>query len=193
MLEIHPKKIAGSWDEGYVLDVHTVSSTMIGFNEFGHPEFDIVRSQLGELVYQLKYKNNKAAIVPIIEAVEAFLKTWGIHPDVIVPIPPSKFRSFQPVFELARALAQSLDIVLNTEALIKMKTTPQMKDIRDFSARVNALEATFASNETLADKTALLLDDLLQSGATLNVAAKILKLQGRVQAVHVLALTRTRN
>jgi hypothetical protein len=35
MIEIHPKEIKGSWDQEYVLDVHTVSSTMIGYNEFG--------------------------------------------------------------------------------------------------------------------------------------------------------------
>ncbi len=50
MIEIHPKRISGSWDEGYVLDLHTISSTLIGHNEFGHPEFDTVRSELGELV-----------------------------------------------------------------------------------------------------------------------------------------------
>ncbi len=48
-MDIHPKEIKGSWDQGFVLDVHTISSTMIGYNEFGHPEFDTVRSQLGNL------------------------------------------------------------------------------------------------------------------------------------------------
>jgi hypothetical protein len=26
MIEIHPKEIKGSWDQGYVLDVHTVAA-----------------------------------------------------------------------------------------------------------------------------------------------------------------------
>ena len=94
MMEIHPKEIKGSWDQGYVLDVHTISSTMIGYNEFGHPEFDTVRSQLGELVYRLKYKSEKTVIAPVIEAVSAFVSDWGIHPDAIVPVPPSRQRSF---------------------------------------------------------------------------------------------------
>jgi len=29
VIEIHPKEIKGSWDQGYVLDVHTISSTMM--------------------------------------------------------------------------------------------------------------------------------------------------------------------
>jgi hypothetical protein len=46
-LEIHPKEIKGAWDVGYVLDLHTISSTMIGYNEFGHPESDTQTSPPG--------------------------------------------------------------------------------------------------------------------------------------------------
>src|SRR6266852_3265223 len=114
MIEIHPKEIKGSWDQGYVLDVHTVSSTMIGYNEFGHPEFDTVRSQLGELVYRLKYKGDKTVMPAVVEVIGGFVNSWGIHPDVIVPMPPSKLqRSFQPVVEIAGELAKTKKITLN--------------------------------------------------------------------------------
>ncbi len=46
--EIHPKEIKGASDVGYVLDLHAISSTMIGYNEFGHPESDTQTSPLGE-------------------------------------------------------------------------------------------------------------------------------------------------
>lgn len=36
MIGIDPQEIKGAWDQGYVLDVHTISSTMIGYNEFGY-------------------------------------------------------------------------------------------------------------------------------------------------------------
>ena len=133
MIEIHPKEIKGSWDQGYVLDVHTISSTMIGHNEFGYPEFDTVRSQLGELVYRLKYKGDKTVIPAVVEAIAGL---WIVGPpDVIIPMPPSKVqRSFQPVIEIAGELAQSMKIPLNTASLKKTKTTQQMKDVGDFSA-----------------------------------------------------------
>ena len=193
MMEIHPKEIKGSWDQGYVLDVHTISSTMIGYNEFGHPEFDTVRSQLGELVYRLKYKADKGAIPTVVEVTASFVGSWGIKPDAIVPMPPSKQRSFQPVVELAGELARALKIPLNTESLKKTKTTQQMKDVGDFAARVATLEAVFTSDKGLEGKTVLLFDDLFQSGATMNVAARTLKSQGLVKSVYALALTRTRN
>jgi len=193
MTEIHPKEIKGSWDQGYVLDVHTISSTMIGYNEFGHPEFDTVRSQLGELVYRLKYKGDKGVIPAVVETIIGFIDSWGIRPNVVVPMPPSKQRSFQPVIEIAGALAQSMKIPLNTTSLKKTKTTQQMKDVGDFSARVATLESAFASDRELEGRAVLLFDDLFQSGATMNVAARTLKDQGLAKAVYALALTRTRN
>jgi len=193
MIAMHPKEIKGAWDQGYVLDVHTISSAMIGYNEFGHPEFDTLRSELGEMVYRLKYKADKGVIAPVVEAVGAFVKNWGIHPDAVVPMPPSKQRSFQPVAEIAGELARSMNLPLHTDSLRKIKATQQMKDVGDFGARVTALEAAFVSDEALAGKAVLLFDDLFQSGATMNVAARTLKGQGRVKSVYALALTRTRN
>ena len=194
MIEIHPKEIKGSWDQGYVLDVHTISSTMIGYNEFGHPEFDTVRSPLGELVYRLKYRGDRGAIPSIVEAITGFMKTSGINPDVVVPMPPSKLqRTFQPVIEVGTELAKALGITFNATSLKKSKSTPQMKDVGDFSARVATLEATFLSDRDLEGRSVMLLDDLFQPGATMNVAARTLKRQGLVKSVCALALTRTRN
>jgi predicted amidophosphoribosyltransferase len=193
VLEIHPKEIKGSWDAGYVLDQHTISSTMIGYNEFGHPEFDTQRSPLGELVYRLKYRNDKTTIPSIIATVSAFLKTWGIEPQVIVPMPPSKLRSFQPVAEIASHLSRALDVPLDAATLKKTGTTSQMKDIGDYSERVRALEAVFTVGDSLEGKRLLLVDDLYQSGASMDVAARTLKKDGSVGAVYAIALTRTRN
>jgi competence protein ComFC len=193
MIELHPKEIKGAWDQGYVLDAHTISSTMIGYNESGHPEFDTVRSQLGELVYRLKYRTDRAVISPVVEAAASFVNGWGIKPDAIVPIPPSRQRTFQPLTELAGELAAALKIDFSIETLKKTKSTQQMKDVGDFKARVAALESAFEGDKRLEGKSVLLFDDLFQSGATMNVAARALKSQGLVKFVYALALTRTRN
>ncbi len=194
MIEIHPRAIRGAWDDGYVLDLHTISSTLIGQNQFGHLDFDTVRSELGELVYRLKYKTDRSALMPIVEVAADFVKKWNIRLDAVPPVPPSKTdRLLQPVNEIATQLANSLGVVLNTTALKKSKTTQQMKDIGDFSARTAALESSITSTNELTGKHVLLSDDLFQSGATMNVAARVLKQQGLVEHVYALALTRTRN
>ncbi len=193
-MEIQPTEIKGSWDAGYVLDRHTISSTMIGYNEYGHPEFDTQRSPLGELVYRLKYKGDKNAIPSIVEAVVLFLRGRAIEADVLVPMPPSKVhRAYQPVIEIASELSKTLKIALDTASLRKRTITPQMKDIGDYAARVAVLETAFDVSKDLEGKRILLIDDLLQSGATMNVVAKTLKEQGQAKAVYVIALTRTRS
>ncbi len=167
---------------------------MIGYNEFGHPEFDTQRSPLGELVYRLKYKGDKNGIPFIVEAVASFLQGRAIQADVIVPMPPSRLqRSYQPVIEIASALSSAVKIALDTTSLKKTKTTPQMKDIGDYSERVAALDTAFTVSKDLEGKRVLLIDDLLQSGATMNVVAQALKKQGQVKAVYAIALTRTRS
>lgn len=192
-VEIHPKDIKGSWDAGYVLDLHTISSTLIGYNEFGHPEFDTQRSPLGELVYRLKYKGNRTAISAIVDAVAGFVRNWAIQPDMIIPMPPSKQRAAQPVVEIATELGKALQIPVDTTSLKKTRATPQMKDVGDFSERVAALETAFAVDKNVEGKRVLLIDDLLQSGATMNVVAQALRKQGNVKAVYAIALTRTRS
>jgi hypothetical protein len=40
VVEIQPVRIPGRWRDGRALDVHTVSSTYVGDDEFGHARFD---------------------------------------------------------------------------------------------------------------------------------------------------------
>jgi len=85
--EIHPIKIEGNWEIGYALDVHTKSSQFLGYDEFGKGLFDTERSQLGELLYRLKYRSDKSVIPEIVRLVTSFASFETI--DVIIPVPPS--------------------------------------------------------------------------------------------------------
>lgn len=157
---------------------------MIGYNEFGHPEFDTQRSALGELIYRLKYKGDIGTISSIVETAARFIREWGISLDVIIPVPPSKQRLMQPVFEIASALGSTLGIAVDTKSVSKTSSTSQMKDIGDYSARVVALESTIQVEGDLNGKRVLLVDDLFQSGASMNVVAQAIKDRGRAGAVH---------
>jgi hypothetical protein len=66
MVEINPKPITGNWTEGFALDFHTLSSEYIGDDEYGHPQFDTKRSDVGELLYRLKYGKDKSVLGDII-------------------------------------------------------------------------------------------------------------------------------
>ena len=96
-------KIEGNWEKGLAFDIHILASTYLGPNEYGHAQFENTRSDIGELVYQLKYRNDKTAIPKIVELLKAL---GGIEKfDAIIPVPSSKKkRPYQPVDEIAKAL-----------------------------------------------------------------------------------------
>lgn len=68
--------ILGNWSKGIAFDLHTTTSTYLGINEYGYDRFQSTRSEIGELVYQLKYKQDQAAIPKIIELLK---KVRGIE------------------------------------------------------------------------------------------------------------------
>ena len=198
MVRINPQKLRGDWNEGFVLDVHSLSSTLVGYDEFGHEMFDTKRSELGELLYQLKYKNNKSVLLDILDTVVEFLqKNWKIlySLDLIIPIPPSNTgRAIQPVLELARGVSSRTGIRVSEDALVKVKDTPHLKNVYDYKERARLLSDAFDAKRSLVEgKTVLLLDDLYRSGATLNAVSRVLRGKGAVKKVFVLVLTKTRS
>src|SRR3990172_2938540 len=102
--------IKGPWNAGYTLDVHTVSSTYLGDNAAGHPQFDTVRSEIGQLLYDLKYSGNKAVARELATEAARFVRLKELAVDVVVPLPPSRSRSDQPVAMVGRELARQLRV-----------------------------------------------------------------------------------
>ncbi len=191
---IKPRKLQGSWKQGYALDVHTTGSTFIGHNEYGHPVFDTTRSPLGELLYRLKYGRDATVIEEIAETVFEFLKGASIAVDAIVPMPPSTVRASQPVLQIAEGIAKKLGVPLLTTCISKAKHTPQLKNVYDYQERTKLLEGAFTvDRKETAGKRLLLFDDLYRSGATMNAVAKELIEAGGATEVSVLALTYTRS
>lgn len=190
-VEINPKRLRGGpWNDGRALDVHTLESTFIGNNQFGHPMFDTKRSPVGELLYRLKYRNDQAAVAQLADAAKRFLETWQPPIDAIVPVPPSVTRKNQPVIAIATALAERLQIPLCTSCLSKAKRTPQLKDIVEYDKRTEALKDAFtAAIEHTQGKNLLLFDDLFGTGATARAVVQFLKGEGHAKAVYLLTLT----
>jgi len=191
-----PNKLVGNWKDGYALDTHTIKSVLIGEDEFGHLRYDTERSQLGEAVYQLKYKSDMAKVKDISETVCDFISNkWKDleRLDFVVPVPPSKTRVMQPVLEVAKQISNSLKIPLSEADLVKGKNTSQLKNIYNYEERIKILEDVFIAGTTnLQGKNILLFDDLYQSGATLKVITDVLYNQIEANVVYVLTLTQTR-
>ena len=192
MADFHPIKLEGDWNIGYALDLHVISSEFIGYNEFGHPQFDTKRTILGELLHKLKYKSDKSVLNDILRILNNFKKFRSI--DVIIPVPPSNTsRRFQPVIEIANRLGDSLGIQVLPNAVRKVKDTPELKNMSTFEEKCGLLQDAFEIRDSsISGKTILLFDDLYQTGATLTAITRILYKKGKVSKVIVLTLTKTK-
>lgn len=189
---LNPQKLVGPWSDGHVLDLHTVSSVFLGHDSLGHPQFDTERTELGELVYRLKNKADKKALNMILEIAEQFLRQWNPPFDILIPVSPSRPRAYQPVLEIARGLGQRFGRPVCEDCLVKVKRTPELKNVFEYSERLKLLQDAFrVTPETVKGRQLLLLDDLYRSGATLEAAANTLQSAGP-KSICILVLTRTR-
>ena len=193
MANFTPRTIIGEWRKGFALDLQTLSSEFIGYDEFGHPRFDTKRSGIGELLYQLKYKSNMDAVQEIIKAVEQFMKAWKPTVDILVPVPPSTHRAAQPVLVLAKAIGERLRIPL-ADCVTRTRDIPELKNVSDLDERLKLLEGLHTVDKSATrGKSVLLFDDLYRSGATMNAITTELYEAGKATDVFALAITRTRS
>src|SRR6266480_2629654 len=170
MAKYQARKLKGPWKDGYALDLHTISSVMIGHNEYGHPEFDTTYSEVGGVMHRLKYRSDKTALSELIETAVSFIQSWGIEFTAVVPVPPTKvYRTFQPVLALATELANVFKVPLLKSAIRKAKQIPELKNVYDPKERKRLLTGAFDVNrEAINGQKILLVDDLYRSGATMN-------------------------
>ena len=129
--------LEGNWKSGRAYDLHTTSSTHLGTHEHGHDRFENTRSEMGELLYQLKYKNDQTKVSEIVKLLD---NIKGIETfDLIVPIPPTnKNRPIKPVELIAVALAKKRGVAVAIDALTN-SGNEELKGITDPVARTELL------------------------------------------------------
>ena len=185
-------EIKGNWKKGFAYDVHTLSSTYLGIDERGHEQWDTTRSEMGQLVYDLKYRGDLSTVKAIVDRLDKYkgLETM----NAIIPIPASRPRRVQPVLEIAKALGSRINVPVWT-ILQKKPGGAELKNIDESAqrqAKLQELMAIDTSHHAITGQNVLLLDDLYRSGATLRVATGLLY-QAGVRNVAVLVMTKTRS
>jgi len=170
-----------------------LSSDFLGYDSFGNPQFDTTRSELGELLFRLKNRNDRDTLDSIVDAAVQFIERWNPPFDVIVPMPPSRKRlQYQPVHEIAKGIGIRLSKSVNPDAVVKTVGTPELKDVFDYDRRLKLLGDAFrVDDNAVRGRRILLLDDLFRSGATATVVTRVLMTAG-ADAVYMLAITKTR-
>lgn len=190
-MSLNPKKIYGKWNEGYVLDDHIIESIYLGIDAYGHAMYDNTRSKLGDLLYNFKYKNKHDNLNNIITLIKPFLKQWKAlqNINIVMPVPPSnKNRDYQPVTELANSIATVInkpftDKILTKQSAIESKNSENKPKIKN---SIKALQKAKSKHSIL------LVDDLYDTGITLNECVSVLQKDPLLLEIYVLAMTKTK-
>ncbi len=194
-MQVNVREIKGNWDGGYVLDKHTLSSTFIGYNEHGHAQFDTKRSEAGESLFQLKYRNGKDQAALLAQQVATSIVPMFEKLELIIPMPASTVRAWQPVDEVAKELGKLIGIPVIEGALVKLPQEVQglqLKNLTTKEEKLAALAGRFAVKDVITNEghwNALLFDDLFDTGATMEAATTLLRTYPKLNKIFVAALT----
>ena len=176
----HPRPLKGNWQVGFALDFH---STFRGA--------DWERSAIGELVYRLKYEDDRSVLPRLVAHT---LALFAAHPEmnefeVIMPVPSSTPRAFNPLEAYCRALAEALGRPVQA-CLVKTRPTRPQKEMKTLAQKRANVAGAFAVQGEVTGRRILLVDDLFDSGATLEEVTRLLLRYGARQ-VNALTWTRT--
>lgn len=191
-MKVNLKKITGNWDEGYVLDKHTLKSVFLGNNEYGHPTFDTSRTEVGEATFQLKNRKDFSQVSALAEALAKHIYPKFTNVGFIVPMPASTARTPQPVTELAHTLGTIVGKPVFDQLLLKTASGQSMKDLATKAEKLDAIGESFSVHDEIAGEgpwNCLLVDDLFHTGASMEKACTVLKAYPKVRNIYVASLT----
>lgn len=188
------RDIAGPWEKGLALDKHTISSVYTGDNAYGHPTFDTTRTEIGQAVFLLKNRGQRdQAPALAAEVAKVVQRSWQI--GLIVPMPASTRRAWQPVDEVEHALAPLLGVKVFDNLVVKAPGGPGAKALKNLTSKDEkeaVLKGRFSITDGIAGEgrwNVLLLDDLYHTGASMEAVATVLRGYRKVDKIYAVALT----
>lgn len=191
-MKVNLKKIEGNWELGYALDKHTVNSQFIGYDEYGYGRWDNIRSKAGEALYQLKYKHDFTQVEALAQTIVNEIAI-PFFPKIgfVVPMPASKHRELQPVTELAEQVAKLIG-VYSINTLIKNSTGVSLKDLSTKKEKEAEISGAFSVVDRITNEgpwDVLLIDDLFDTGATMEAACQALGSYNKVNRIYVATIS----
>lgn len=114
---------------------------------------------------------------------------------LIIPMPASTARARQPVNEIATELGRLTDTPVFDSIIVKAPApqgSPQLKNLHSREEKEAALQGRFSINPAITNEgcwNALLLDDLFDTGATMDAVSKTLRTYKKINQVYAASLT----
>jgi hypothetical protein len=142
-----------------------------------HQEPQGGRSELGNLEYRAKYQQDEEAIDELANRSVETIRSLPYYDDAdaICAVPPRQGKEFDLPTELASRISQELGIEDLTDQFAWKKEKPSLKETL-FADKWDALESVEMTYRAIKSETVILVDDLYQSGITMQfVASHLLK------------------
>ncbi len=145
------------------------------------------------LVQRFKYLGRSDARAALADLVTA--RCAELRFDVVVPLPrhAERIRALgrDPVYDFARELARRLGRPLAGSALLRVRETRSQTGLSIAERRANVTDAFLARPAALIGLRALLLDDVVTTGATLRSARAALRAESGARRVISVAIAGT--
>tara|TARA_R110001592_G_scaffold291131_2_gene560441 strand:- start:46231 stop:47022 length:792 start_codon:yes stop_codon:yes gene_type:complete len=160
---------------------------------------------INQIIKRIKYSSQRYWIRPlshllIVEVIDAYQHTNHLAwPDMLIPIPihksKTKVRGYNQAELIAQRLAKKLHIPLAKKILIKTKSTETQVQLNKLERMKNlqgslSISTKYFNSNSLKDKHIALIDDVMTTKATCELASRLLLEAGATQ-VDVWCLART--
>ena len=138
---------------------------------------------LSALIQAAKFANRWSLLPPLGEYF-AQLITAEHRPNRLIALPlhPARLRErgFNQAVEIARPIAKRFQLPLEIDTLQRIKNTEHQARL-NANARWQNMRGAFVYAGDLSGQSVAIVDDVMTSGASLNAAAKALKLAGAIE------------
>jgi ComF family protein len=144
------------------------------------------------MLQRYKYQHRLHLAEPLADMIMEKLQEQS-SPDLIIPMPlhPQRLkeRGFNQSLEIARHLANRMQLPMEAAAVVRTKFSPPQASL-PLKARVKNMKHAFACTRRFDGLRIALVDDVMTTGASLNALAKAIKDAGAEQ-VECWVLART--
>lgn len=148
------------------------------------PDFEAARSWgyyeggLRQAIHSLKYHRNLGIAEVLASRMVETIRTLNWKFDIIIPVPIGRKRLIERDYNQAAKLAQWISwttcVKATEKALIRIKETKSQVGLNASQRRENLNGAFYAEGSLVAQKTILLVDDVITTSATVRACSKAL-------------------
>lgn len=165
-------ELAGNWAGGLTLDWHRNYRC----GDWRRAACGNPRTALGDLVYELKFGGSSAAASTLGQLLAEAIGSQAIPRCLLIPVPGAPQRGWQPSAMLARVISRHLAWPIQDDVLGKRSCEASTRNMQSIAAKRFHLRQTLAllKPPNPGPLGIMLIDDVVSSGATFEVAIELL-------------------